>query len=272
MRRAASVVAVALAVAAPLPGSADDSCAYDPELVRFVCVASGVIPGPPAPAPGVPPPLRYVHTATDPVVGPCHFWSSIPGGLDAWDSANDPAVLATVSSLPLCPGSPVPPEVEDRAWQIFRAFPLAPPLPGMEPPDGGVTGLPTHLSAALPAPITHAEPLPDGRTLAVRATVTLITVDWGDGAVTGHDPAAARPYPDGAVTHTYLLKTCPAQYRAEHPRGDGCHPHLDAYPISATFTWVGEWTVGGVWQVLDSVDLTAETTYDVDEVIGVLQP
>jgi hypothetical protein len=216
--------------------------------------------------------LRYVHTATDPVVGDCHFWSALPGGLDAWDPGNDPAVLAVVSSLPLCPGSPVPPAVEDRAWEVFRAFPLTPPAPAMEPADNGITGLATYLTALPPDPIIHAELLPDGRTLSVRAAVSLVTVDWGDGAVTGHDPGTAAPFPAGDVGHVYLLKTCPAQYRQQHPRGPTCHPDLDAYPVTATYTWVGEWSVGAVWETLGIVELSAATSYDVDEVLGVLVP
>jgi hypothetical protein len=252
-----------------------DECYFDPDRQILVCHASGLIPGEPAPEPvdpGVPPPLRYVHTATDPVIGECHFWSSVPGGLDAWDPGNDPAVLATVSTLPLCPGSPVPPVVEDRAWEVFRSFPMTPPAPTLEPPDNGITGLATYLAAPSPGPFTYSELLPDGRTLSVRAVVVTVTVDWGDGGVATHDPSAARPYPEGSVTNVYRLKTCPADYRRQQQRGSVCHPTLEAYEITATFTWVGEWTVGGAWQTLGTLDLTDSVSYDVDEVIGVLQP
>jgi hypothetical protein len=42
--------------------------------------------------------------------------------------------------------------------------------------------------------------------------------------------------------------------------------------VSTTFTWSGDYTVGGGWTALGTLDLTADVAYDVDEVQGVLQP
>jgi len=119
--------------------------------------------------------------------------------------------------------------------------------------------------------ITYSELLPDGRTLAVRATVGAIQVDWGDGFAATHLPGQALPYPEGLVTHTYAVKTCPPEYRETHPSGGHCHPTLEAYPITATFVWTGDYAVGGPWIELGTLPSTVTVAYDVDEVQGVLQ-
>jgi hypothetical protein len=195
--------------------------------------------------------------------------------MDAWDPAQNQALIGVTVGLPECPGlSPLlsPAEVEARAWEVFRAFPLAPPDPTFEPPDHGITGLPTYLAVLDPAPITHTETLPDGRALEVRARATALAVSWGDGATGEYAPGEAAPYPAGAAAHTYTLKTCTAAYRAEHPSGGNCHPSLEGYPVATAFTWDGEYNLGSGWTPLGTLDLTAEVTYDVDEVQGVLQP
>jgi hypothetical protein len=252
---------------------AGDSCWTDLPSGTLRCSAAGDGSSPdlPIPRPADDPGLRYVHTSTDPVVGECHFWSNIPGGLDAWDPANDPAVLATVTRLPLCPNPPAL-DAEVRAWDVFRSWDLAPPSPTISPPDVGITGVPSQISSVAPAAIVHSEILPDGRTLAVRATITMLTVSWGDGSVTHHDPATAIGYPDGDVAHVYELKTCASSYRREHPSGHLCHPTLERYEVRATYQWTGEFSVGGGWVELGSLDRTATTSYDVDEARGVNIP
>jgi hypothetical protein len=155
---------------------------------------------------------------------------------------------------------------------VFRAFPLAPPVPALEPAAAGITGLPTHLAAATPGGITHSEVLPDGRTLEVAAAVGALVVDWGDGNRIEYDPGSARPYPAGGVAHAYALKTCPPEYRINHPSGGSCHPTLEAYPITASFTWQGRYRIGAGWVDLGALNRTTTITYDVDEVVGVLQP
>lgn len=252
---------------------ASEDCGYNPSQGSIVCNPSGTIDDPGSS--GVPsgdvddPGLRYVYTDTDPVIGDCYRWSDVPGGLDAWDPANDPAVIAITTTLPLCPAVPgVDPEV--RAWEIFRSWDLDPPDPSVSPEVTGVTGLDTHLAAIPPPVIVHSEVLPDGRALDVRARVAQLDVDWGDGTISTHAPSAASGYPDGSAVHVYTMKTCTAEYRSEHPSGGLCHPTLDAYTILVAHTWVGEYRVGsGAWTTLGALVRTASLAYDVDEVRGV---
>ena len=274
MRRSTSafgltVIAV-IALVLPTMVQADD-CYFNPDLGRLICSPGGTIPGKPGDPPRERPPKRYVYTSTDPVVGDCHYWSSTPGGIDAWDPANDPIVIRIVTTTPVCPVTPSDPPAA-VAWRIFRSFPLAVPSPTLEPPGSGITGLPTFLSTPDPADITHTEVLPDGRTMDVRASVVSLVVDWGDGVRDGFDPSRAQPYPAGHVTHTYRAKTCDATYRREHPSGGNCHPTLEAYPVTATFTWSGRYRIGGGWIELGTLDRSVTVDYDVDEVQGVLQP
>jgi hypothetical protein len=133
----------------------------------------------------------------------------------------------------------------------------------------GITGLPTVLSTLTPPTISHTEVLPDGRTLQVRASVTVLTVSWGDGASSPHDPKKATPYPSGQVTHTYTLKTCTAEYRDTHPSGGLCHPFLSAYTIDATFRWTGSYNVGTGWVDLGTLQRPTSLAYPVKEARGV---
>ena len=157
-------------------GALADDCRYEPGANRIVCNPTGerIDEGSgPGPGTGTPvdddPGLRYVYTATDPGIGACYYWSNVAGGLDAWDPANDAAVIAVTLSLPECPPGVVDPEV--RAWSVFRSWNLQPPSPSVSPPDRGVTGLPSHIEAPVPVPLVHDEVRPDGRPLQVRASV-----------------------------------------------------------------------------------------------------
>ena len=274
MRRTASVLVLTLAFAVALTigssGLATDHCRYDEGAV-LVCDIFGEEPGDEPPSeepdkqpPKARPPIRYLYST-----GACYYWSGIPGGLDTWDLANEATMYTIILFTPECDPAITDPD-PDRAWRVFRSFALAVPAPSFQPPDHGITGLPTYLATADPATITHRELLPDNRLFEVRAFVASLTVDWGDGATTTEDPAAALPFPDGRVTHTYQTKTCPPEYRATHPSGQNCHPTLEAYPMTATFTWFGEYRVGGAWIPIGTLDLTTSILYDVDEVVGVL--
>ena len=209
------------------------------------------------------------------MVGDCWRWSRTPPGIDAWNP-NDSAIIATQLSLPRCPvRPPTPPvlstsEVEGRAWEIFRSFALAAPVVRMEPPDAGITGLETYLSAETVLPIDHSEVLPGGRTLAVEARMGAVEIDWGDGSVTTHGPDALQPYPAGTAIHVYVTRTCSASYRVEHPTGDSCHPTLDAYPVTVTYTWAARYRYAAGWVDLGTLDRATTISYDVDEVVGVL--
>lgn len=268
------LVVVGMLAICPRDARAADTCSFDPDRARIVCDATGTAGDPPTGAPvELPedPGLRYVYTATDAVIGECHYWSNVPGGLDAWDPANDPAVIATATRLPECPSTVVTDPVT-RAWEILRSWDLAAPDPTLTPPDRGVTGLPTHIAAQHPATITHDEVLPDGRPLSVRAFVASIAVDWGDGTITVHDPSGATPYPTGAVAHTYRWKTCTAEYRNEHPSGQLCHPTEAEYRLDITFTWTGEYDLGTGWITLGNLTRSAIADYEVDEARGVTVP
>ena len=249
--------------------SAADECVLDPVLGKIICEASG---GEPAPPPSEPPyddpGRRYVYTATDPGIGDCYFWSDVPGGLDAWDPANDPAVIAITTSLPECPATL---DVETRAWQIFRSWDLDAPLPDVTP-STGVTGSPSVVAVPEAPAIVYAELLPDGRTLQVRARTALLVVDWGDDTLTEHDPNLATSFPTGDVAHVYERKTCTAEYRNDHPSGGLCHPTLAAYPITVSFIWAGEYSVGAGWTPLGTLAVSASVSHDVDEARGLAAP
>jgi hypothetical protein len=276
MYRIASILVLSIAM---LTGGlvasarAADVCRFDTVKNRVVCVDSGSRPGNTdnrKPLPKKQPGPRYVHVSTDPVIGDCHYWSNVPGGFDSWDPFFDTDVISAVV-LPRCPAvAPPPVDVPATAWAIFRSWTLEPPVPALQPLDHGITGLPTYFASPEPIEITHAEVLPDGRPLSVRARVRELRIDWGDSSFSMHDASGANPYPGGAVTHTYRTKTCPPRYRAEHPSGGLCHPTLEFYTIAAVHRWVGEYDVGSGWVQLGSLDRTASVAYDVDEVRGVL--
>jgi hypothetical protein len=273
MRRTASVLGVAAIAAALLalpPVWAADSCWYD-DIGKLRCTDSGSTPGssdePPSPQPRSGP--RYVYVAVDPVIGDCHYWSTIPGGFDTWDPFYDSDVLAAII-LPRCPVVPnTPVDIPATAWAIFRSWTLDPPAPSLQPLDHGITGLPSFLASPEPDEITHSEILPDGRPLNVRARVAELRVDWGDETFSTYESSDADPYPVGSVTHTYRTKTCTPEYRAEHPSGGLCHPALEYYTIGAVYRWLGEYNTGSGWVQLGTLDRAASVSYDVDEVRGV---
>ena len=106
----------------------------------------------------------------------------------------------------------------------------------------------------------------------MRARVAELRVDWGDDTRGTYNASGADPYPTGTVTHTYSTKTCPPEYREEHPSGGLCHATLEFYTITAIYRWVGEYDVGSGWVQLGALDRTASLTYDVDEMRGVPVP
>lgn len=214
------------------------------------------------------PPLRYLATSG----GVCWYWSRYPPGLDSWDSANDQAIILTRFHLPECRGRSNPPPVvisSERAWEIFRAFPLDPPAFRLTPATG-VTNLPSRLHLHPSRTFTHTERLPDGRTLRVEAEVAMVWVVWGDGTpIQGMAPPG--PFGDpGALRHTYALKTCTPAYRTGHLDGPKCHPTLERYPITVTFEWRGRYRTGRDWLAIGSIDRSTQRRYDVDEIVGVL--
>lgn len=256
--------------------SANHGCWYDGWGQQH-CHFDGTIPGPPTDdgppsSPGDLPPLRYLVVDTDFTGTTCYRWSRVaePGAIDVWDPANDPRTITTTLTYPKCRPPPAVPTVTpgDRAWEVYRSWTLALPTPHLSPPAFGVTGFPTYVGATA-ADLIHRETLPSGIELEVAATVTAVTVDWGDGAVAAYAPSEMSPYPDGSAVHTYGLKTCGADYRATDPNGHLCHPTLETYPITVTFTWTARYRYDAGWIELESVDLSTTVAYDVDEVVGV---
>lgn len=226
---------------------------------------------------GGPPPLRYLRSSFDPVVGTCWLWSSSPPGWDSWDPANDAAIIAFRLAHPQCPGTPAgpggpAPSIPDYAWSVFRSFPLAAPQIALQPAGAGITGLPSYVSVAPAPPIEYSEVLPNGRLLEVQAEVSSVSVEWGDGTRAVYPLADLAPYPDGAATHSYVTKTCSVEERARRPAGLTCHPSLAAYPVTVVFSWTGSYRYGAGWVQLGGLDRAASVDYDVDEVVGVLEP
>lgn len=214
------------------------------------------------------PPLRYLATSG----GVCWYWSRYPPGLDAWNSANDQAIILTRFYLPECRSRPATPPVvitSERAWEVFRAFPLAAPDPRVTP-TVGITNLPSRLHLEPGRRFVHSEVLPDGRTLEVEAVVAMVWIEWGDGSpIQGMAPPG--PYGDpGPMRHTYALKTCPPDYRSNHLDGPKCHPTLERYPVTVTFEWHGRYRTSTAWIEIGTIDRTSVVGYDVDEVLGVL--
>ena len=144
MRRSASILGLIVFAAmalAPTASRAAESCRYD-DIGKLRCTESGVTPGDsrsttPRPRPRTGP--QYIYTLTDPVIGDCHYWSNVPGGIDAWNALNDIEVIAA-ALLPACPVVP-PVDVPATAWEIFRSWTLDPPVPALQPLDRGITGL-----------------------------------------------------------------------------------------------------------------------------------
>jgi hypothetical protein len=273
-RRATLAAAtVAFAVLPTLPAAGDDDCTLTPTGVEcnfegtttsIVTVTSIV--------PEEAPPLRYLRVLDD----ECWYWTRYPPGIDSWSSANDTVIVMTLWRLDECRGEASEPhrwttsEVIRRAWDIFRRFPLDPPELRIDP-ETGITGLPSFASTPIPAPLAHAETLPDGTRLAVRAQVDEVMLSWGDETPPlAVAPGALRPYPRGTATHTYLLKTCPARYRVVHPSGPNCHPTLSAYEVRATFVWRAWYRHGEGWVDLGVLHRSHTVSYDVDEAVGVL--
>jgi len=224
-------------------------------------------------APAPLPPLRYLATQR----GRCWFWSRYPPGFDSWNSAYDHRIINTRWRLPECRSQPAPRapvvvvNVSARAWAIFRSFPLDPPTFHLTPAVG-ITNLPSRLHLNPPSRFRHSETLPDGRRLEVEATVHTVWTEWSDGTPSaGYGVATAIGDP-GAVRHTYRLKTCPADYRVNHLDGPKCHPVLDRYPVTVIYRWSARYRAGGRWIGLGSIDRPTSIRYDVDEVLGVLQP
>ena len=136
------------------------------------------------------PPIRYLATTDHPTLGRCWFWSRYPPGLDAFDGANDEAIIRIRFEYPRCPApGSVTINVTSRAWEVFRSFPLRSPVPRIRP-SVGITNLTSLVTATRPTSLHHSEVLPDGRVLEVEAHVGSVPIVWGDGRPSISYPAA----------------------------------------------------------------------------------
>lgn len=276
-RLAVLLLTIPILISTGSEGRADE-CVTNPSGIE--CSYDGGSSGGGSPGGGSPgsggsggelPPIRYLGTADHHTRGQCWYWSRYPPGYDSHDPYFDAAIIITRATYPRCDdtssGTTVPPvDPVARAWDVFRSWTLAVPAPQVRP-EVGITNLDSILTAPAPTALTHAETLPDGRVLEVRAEVASVRVDWGDGSPRFSYPASALV--SGGAAHTYGLKTCPADYRAAHPSGPSCHPTLAAYPLTVTFTWEARYRDGGAWTTLDTVERTTTLAYDVDEVVGI---
>lgn len=264
----ATALVVLLASPAHANHQAGHECVIDPDgAVNCHWTGGGEVVDPPAdPKTPAPPTGRFLRTGID-EQGPCWFVASSPPGLDMSDPGNDPAVIAIITAQPPCQGS----ELVLEAWEVFRSFPLARPDPSLQP-EVGITGLPSYLSTSHPDPITWSGTLPSGVVAEVEAAIEVVAVAWGDGDEGSYPLDSVLPFPEGEATHVYRTKTCTPEYRVENPHGVKCHGSLESYPVTVTFTWAGRFRTGGPWVDLGTLDLSAVVDYDVDEVMGVLEP
>lgn len=123
----------------------------------------------------------------------------------------------------LCPGAdPVVITPEMWARSYLRDIDLPVPAPRIDP-GVMIVGLESFLETG--APITQAitEPAtPFGP--ATFSFTSTVTVDWGDGNVTGPIASAGGPHPDGDLRHVYTSQ------------GD--------YDVVVTQDWIATWQVG----------------------------
>lgn len=263
-RLAVLLIIIPIALALRTAARADDRCVVTPSGIE--CSFGGGTTS--TTVTTTQPPLRYLVVSGS-GSGTCWYWSRYPPGLDSLDPANDQAIIFTRAAYPRCVSTQPPTttvDVTSTAWDVFRSWTLAAPSPRLRP-TVGITNLDTVLTTPRPPALHHRETLPDGRVLEVEARVVSIVIAWGDGTPTfGHDPAAVA---SGGTRHAYRVKTCPGDYRRNHPRGVACHPTLDAYPITVTHSWQGRYRTGGSWIVLGTIPRSTTRSYDVDEVYGV---
>lgn len=112
-----------------------------------------------------------------------------------------------------------------EAWarEYLRTVVLPVPAPVVAPGEM-VVGWAAFLEVGSPLGHRIDEPATPFGPATFQLTST-VTVDWGDGEVTGPVATAGGPFPDGDLTHTYLRQ--------------------GAYDIVVTQEWVATWQVGG---------------------------
>lgn len=238
--------------------SPDDSADYGVELTttedgELVVVVTG------------PPAVRYVAAGTMPDGGLC-WWLST----SAADAVHDPGagwITEYYQDLirnnnPQCPYTPADLLLIEST---YASISLPTPEVATTPAEIAITGFPLTIEPAtdLQTLTATTPPLSSGVTATITASPFDIAVDWGDGS-------SSSTLPTATPSHVYELKTCPPDYRIEHPRGHLCHPSLEEYPIEVRYRWSGIATAP--WGSLDLGIRSSTSTIirDVDEIIGVI--
>jgi hypothetical protein len=147
------------------------------------------------------------------------------------------AAVASLIGLGLgpCPDAPVVPFTPELyALAYLRAIELPVPAPRIDP---GVmlVGLESFLEVGSPITYDLGEPgTPFGpATFTFSSTVT---VDWGDGEVTGPVASAGGPYPDGDLRHVYTRQ--------------------GSYDVVVTQDWTATWQIGAESGTIDGLQTT----------------
>jgi hypothetical protein len=243
------------------PGDSADG--YDVEVTETEDGEGGVVIVISGPAPE--PVTVYTAFGTLPDGGVCWYLTT-----DETLAVHDPNAGAHTdfyagvvqAGNPQCPYTP-----EDLALieSTFASIALQSPVVTTTPDGIGYTGFPLGIEPIDPLPTLTATtpPLSSGVTATVTATPRDIRIDWGDGSDSAHLPTSV-------AEHTYELKTCPPDYRVEHPRGHLCHPTLEAYPIDIAYRWTGVAVAPWGSIGLGTRTTTSTITRDIDEIIGVI--
>lgn len=136
------------------------------------------------------------------------------------------------------------PEAVTLSVEEFRRLPLVASVPAIQPADGrNLVGMPL---------IVFTDPSPQelattvvGVPVAVRATPTQFSWDFGDGSAPVVTADAGAPYPDHTVSHPYAQ--------------DG------EYTVRLTTTWRGEFQVAGTttWQPVAGTATTVSAPFTV---------
>ena len=169
------------------------------------------------------PPIRYLATRNHALVGRCWFWSCHPPGLDAFNGANDEAIIRTRFENPQCPA-----RAGNRRHQRDVAVVGKVPEPfGSRYPHRGSDhrwGSPTSslITTNRPTSLNHPERLPDGRLLEVQAYVGSVRITWGDGS---RSYSTTLAY--GTEQDTPRLEDLSARVPGAASAGPNCHPMLE---------------------------------------------
>lgn len=161
--------------------------------------------------------------------------SSVPPGTLTVEEAIERSITQAESLIQAgfvpCPGVTIEGSPEAWARAYLRTVALPVPAPVVAPGEM-VVGWPAHLEVG--SPLTHRidEPVTPFGPATFELTST-VTVDWGDGTVTGPVATVGGPYPHGDLRHTYVRQ--------------------GAYDVVVTQAWVATWQVGGESGTVDGL-------------------